>query len=171
MRYKLIAAAITLAAAGYSAFWFYAAAGIEAGVREWIADSDAHGYLVAGQPEITGFPLRIVIDLETPAISAPLLAPGWTWSASRMRAVLVPWDPRHTIVVLDGDHSISFAGDGGQRRRDYRINVSRGRASLTFDDAGLVRLSADLSDVLISDAVSSPVVDAEPGVIGRLRLL
>jgi hypothetical protein len=92
-----------IAAAGYTAYWFSAAAELRAGIATWTEQRRKAGWSVElGEPDIGGFPNRIEVLVQTPRLEGP--AGRWRWTAPNIRAVAQPWSLGEISVFFPGIH-------------------------------------------------------------------
>lgn len=122
----MLSATVIVAVAGYTAYWYTAAAGLRAALADWTDHRRAAGWSVEiGRPHISGFPTEIELLLQTPRLAG---AGGrWRWAAPNIRAVARPWSPGLISVFAPGIHVYSSTkGDfwGEFDRAEAEINAS-----------------------------------------------
>lgn len=90
--------------------WLWAKTVVVQGWDTWVEERRAEGYRFSNaEPEVSGFPFRVVATLDSPVIEAPQ---GWRWDAPPIRAEAGLWDPftihfgapgTHRFVLPDGE--------------------------------------------------------------------
>jgi len=107
MRTTLIAAGILIAGcAGFTIYWFSAAAEIRGGIDRWAEDRRAKGWTVElGEPSITGFPFRLDLFLQTPVLAGP--GNQWRWEMPNARATARPWALTDIEMSFPGVHTLT----------------------------------------------------------------
>lgn len=154
---------VLLAAAGWSAFWFYAARDIAARVAAWAAAQRAQG-LTAAYSELTvaGFPFMWEVRIDSPHMTGA--GPTqWDWQGETVVATLRPWSIRDIPVLFPGTHRIG-AGAAGLVET-LIITAARPEGVVTLDAEGrLERLTLDLGDATISRLTARA-----PVAVGRLQ--
>ncbi|MBM3491067.1 MAG: DUF2125 domain-containing protein [Alphaproteobacteria bacterium] len=155
LRYRLLLAGVALLVAGYCGYWFLAAAWLRQGIETWCAGERAAGAAVDYQRlQVGGFPFRLIATLEAPRYAEPGTPAGFSWQADRLVGYLQPWNFRHALVALDGNHRLSF-NQGGLTRR-IEIAVRQGLASYQGTTGGrLERLSIAVDELAMDDRLVS----------------
>ncbi len=150
-RYFLLLGVLALGVAGYVAYWFFAAAQVRGGIDAWAAEHRARGLEIAyGEPEITGFPWRLIVSIDEPSIAMPLHPAQPRWSAPRIAALAQPWNFRQVLIDLAGAHDVGFTQRGV--RRQMRLSVPEGRAGYLADPTGrMQQMSIDLKDPTLEE--------------------
>ena len=151
MRLLIIPALVVLAIAGWSAYWFIAAAQVEAGVEQWIARQRAAGAEIShGAMTVGGYPFRLRLDIAQPNIALPARPEQPHWRAYGISAISHPWTPRHVIVDVSGTQELTASIDG--KRATWRLFSGQALASWQGGDAdGFERLSIDLHEAVLSE--------------------
>ncbi|CAN0445063.1 unnamed protein product, partial [Discosporangium mesarthrocarpum] len=108
IRISVILAGVLIAAAGtYTAYWYGAAAELRAGIDRWAEGRRAAGWTVElGTPDVTGFPDRLEVFIQTPQITGP--GSRWRWVAPNIRAAAAPWSPGEISVSAPGIHVVAL---------------------------------------------------------------
>lgn len=133
MRIAGLFAAIALALAGYTAYWFHLAGWAEDGIEARLAAWRDAGYTVSHSDlSIGGFPYRIEALLSDLAIAAPDGETRWSWRAPLLVLVVQPWDLRHWIAISDQASTASLTADGGALSLEARPETVW--ASLVLDE-------------------------------------
>lgn len=161
LRYYLLLGAVALGIAGYSGYWFFAAAQVRAGIDAWAEAHRARGLEIAyGEPKITGYPWRLIVEVDHPSIAMPTHPAQPRWAAPRIAAVAQPWNFRQVLIDLAGEHRIEFTQRG--YRRKMLVTVPRGRAGYQADPTGrLARLSIDLRQPALAEPATGLTAKAE----------
>jgi len=173
--------ALTIIAGAYIAWWFAAAASLEKGVGDWIADRQADGWTVDhGGLAVDGFPFRLNATVDRPHIAGPPER-GWRWQGERLFATARPWTPHRIRFDLSGHHSgrlplrtraqafdlkaaVLTGGLVFRQGRAQSVSVETEGFGLTFDGG-----KAGSLDIAEGEAHLSPAEDATTGFHLRLR--
>lgn len=124
----LTLAVAVIAAAGYTAYWFSAAAELRAGIGKWTEQRRAAGWSVEpGEPDISGFPARIEVLLQTPRLAGP--AGHWRWTAPNIRAQTRPWALGEISVFSPGIHVYTT------RKGDFWAEFDEAEAEIAVGDS------------------------------------
>ena len=126
----LLFAAVGIAVAAYTAYWYSAAEELRDGISRWTAERRAAGWQVdLGEPDITGFPSRIEVFLQTPRLEGP--KGHWRWTAPNIRAFSAPWSPGEVSVFAPGIHVYT------NRQGDFWAEFGTAEAQLAIVSSGL----------------------------------
>ena len=177
---RIIATALaTLLVAGgvYTAYWHSAAAGLQDAMDRWVQDRRAAGWNVElGNPDITGFPMRLEVFSQTPRISGP--GSMWRWVAPNIRASARPWSPREISISAPGIHVVTLtAGDVwielGGAEADIMVGARRigsviGRFSgIRLQLPAGEKFNAESAVVRLRDSVAAePEINADASIPG-----
>lgn len=114
---------------GYTAYWYSIAAQVRSGIQDWAADRTTDGWIVElGSPDVSGFPFRIDVRLQTPRLAGP--ERKWAWVLPNVQASARPWRLQQVNIAASGLHDVEA---GGQRteiqlaRADGDLTLSAGR--------------------------------------------
>lgn len=143
----LPAAALLLAAAGWSVAWFYAAGRASSEIDAWIAREAQEGRnWSCANRELGGFPFRFELICADPAVS---FAGAGQWSArmGRAHAVAQVWNPSHIIAEFQGPARLSEATSG----REVIANWSLLQVSGVGQDGRPERLSIAANDYSLAE--------------------
>jgi hypothetical protein len=136
----LFLAAVGIAVAGYTAYWYSAAEEVRDGISRWSAERRAAGWKVdLGEVDITGFPLRIEIFLQTPRLDGP--KGHWRWTAPNIHAFSAPWSPGKVSVFAPGIHVYT------NRKGDFWAELGTAEAQIVIVPSGLDQTVIRLSSV------------------------
>jgi hypothetical protein len=125
-------AVLLLLIVGYSAFWFYLKGRVEQGLAEWAAERRSKGWQVAyAPPAITGFPYRLVLDLNHIALADPTHPLAWSVRVPALRAVTHPWTLRQVMLQPTGQLDVTWGP--GSARSALHGKAEQVRASLQLD--------------------------------------
>ena len=126
----LFLAAAGFAIAGYTAYWYSAAEELRDGISRWSEERRAAGWQVdLGDPDITGFPLRIEIFLQTPRLEG--FNGQWRWTAPNVRAYAAPWSLGQVSVFAPGIHVYT------NRKGDFWAELGAAEAQIAIVPSGL----------------------------------
>ncbi len=158
MKWRILFAAVALAAAGWSGWWFLGAAAHERALQGWLAERRAAGWQAdVASLETAGFPNRFDTRLEGLALADP--ANGWAWEAPFLDILMLSWQPNAAIVALGPEQTLAFPG----ARARVRSESLRGSARL------VPGLSMALSRVSVEGEALS--LDADAGWRAGVRRL
>jgi len=172
---------LAVIAGAYVAWWFAAAASLEKGVDDWIADRRADGWTVGHRGlAVDGFPFRLNATVDKPFIAGPPER-GWDWRGERLLVTARPWTPHRVRFDLSGRHSgrlplrtraqafdltapVLTGGLVFRQGRAQSLSMETESFALTFDggDAGSL-------DIAEGEVHLSPAEDAATGFHLRLR--
>lgn len=125
---RLMLAAILIAAAAYSGYWWVGSGREEAAIRAWFADQRG---AAAESVSTTGYPNRF----DT-TVTAPELRMGdRTWTAPFLQLLRLSYQPGHYIVAVAENQTISSPA------QTLDIATDRTRASVVYAEDTLDRLS------------------------------
>lgn len=98
---RIAVSLVILAAVVWSALWFTAARSALRSAETWFAEQGAAGLEAGyGLLEVTGFPARLMLEIESPRLGDPFAGPpgglGWASDTARIEAAL----PRPGTVTL-----------------------------------------------------------------------
>lgn len=126
----LILATAIAGAGGYTAYWYSAAAELQAAIADWSAQRRAAGWTVEiGQPNIVGFPSWLEVFVQTPRLAGP--DGRWRWAAPNIRAAARPWSPGAVSVFAPGIHVYS------SNKGDIWGEFEKAEADISAEDSGL----------------------------------
>jgi len=143
---------------GYVAYWWIAAERLQSAVLGWVEARRAEGYTVAyGSMEREGFPIRLRLALNDPALASAAVAAPWSWSGSRLVVEIAPWAPLNITLRTNGPQTVKTAGPEGPLV--YSGTAAMVSASITSDRSLPVRAIA-IRDLIMTDLESNDVVAA-----------
>lgn len=124
----VILAAVVLAAAGYTAYWFHVAGEMRKGVEAWATQQRAEGWRVTwADLDIRGFPTTIRARILTPHLVSPA---GIGWSAESVSASASPFDLTDLDLSAPGRHTVQWhegpAATITAAEATGRLNLARG---------------------------------------------
>lgn len=127
----VIAAALLVAAAAYTAYWMVAMAQLEARVAGWIEDRRAEGLRVSyGTLTRSGFPRRLRVTVAPFEIAAPV---GWSWRAPEVRVRADPFAPGAVRLSADGLQELRLPLGKGS---SVALNIQAERLDADIASAG-----------------------------------
>ncbi|HTH17926.1 MAG TPA: DUF2125 domain-containing protein [Magnetospirillum sp.] len=146
----LFAAALILAGAGYTAYWFHAAGVLRKGLERWADQRRAEGWTVEWDGAATsGYPLHLRLTVTAPHLVNPQ---GAGWRTDGVVAAVQPFNWTRLRVVAPGRHQLAWPGGGGE------LNAVKARAEINLyrsgalDDATLL-----LSGVTVTGLAPEPL--------------
>src|SRR5271165_1035173 len=125
---------LLIAAAAWSAFWFYAASQVDAKADAWRAREAKSGRIYdCGNHSVSGFPFRLEVRCSDPSVklvsqSASQLA-SQTPIEAKLREILVVaqvYEPEHLIAEFTAPATVSDRGGGSS----FAVNWRTGRSSV-----------------------------------------
>ncbi len=135
-----LVAALLVAGGAYTAYWYSAAAELRDGMDRWTQDRRIAGWNIdLGDPEVTGFPMRLEVFVQTPRISGP--GSRWRWDAPNIRARAAPWSPRKIFVSAPGIHVVTLTAG------DVWAELGRAEADIVVGQRGFRNLIGRFSGV------------------------
>ena len=136
-----------LAAGGYTAYWFAAAAAVRDGVAEWAEARRAEGVEVSyGAVTVSGFPARLIAAVAQPALARPGHDLAWRWSADTLVAEARPWDLQRIAVTLPMVQRVAYR-QGGDDERLVAVTVEAGVAHLVLADGRARSIAVEASGI------------------------
>ncbi len=146
MRYYILVGVVIAAMAGWSGFWFHTADQVRTETQRRTNEINQTHELSYGALEISGFPFRIRVDLSEPRLALRGPRREFHWRADRVKAVGHPWQPRHILFDLSGQHL--FAAIHKARQHNLTLDSGEALASMETDAQGRpARLSLDSRDI------------------------
>jgi hypothetical protein len=170
MRPYLPIAVLALLAIAYTAFWFNRADALRAEVDKWAAEQRQAGMEVSWRAvRVTGFPLRMALEVDHPRIADPVHPNAWAWSGDSLTAHVLPYRFNHVIVRFGGQQALDYRVEdarGGHSAKTVQAAFERASASLVFDRAGLDRLAVDLVGM---NARRRPALELSAGALSLFQ--
>lgn len=169
-------------AAAYTAFWFYNANAIKTRVAEWAAARQALGdeasIRVLGA---SGFPTRVMVELENVAVAFHRGEASWSLKAPRLELVSHVFSPRTFTIALPDTSEIaltrpsgrqSLVKAGGSAELEVALNSLDGLRAATFTAANLsftgnwngqpLATALGLADASVTASVEPPIATKSP---------
>jgi hypothetical protein len=169
MRRRAVAigsAGLVLAAAIYSAFWWFAAGRFAVVVDDWAAERRRAGWHVDYRlGPVRGFPLALEGRIEGARLAGPGAPPTWSWQPPPIEARSRPWRPREIAVAAPGRHRIAIASASGESHIDLATAGARGR--IRSSGGAWPEISLDLAEVSATTSMR-PAPVAIKSVAARL---
>lgn len=143
-RFMLLASAVVLVAAGWSAFWYYAAQQVDGFVAAKVQGAGKQGLAIScpGQT-VGGYPFRMEIFCDGFDIAAP---DNGKLAVGPLRAVAMIYDPRHVLIEADGPMNATLGQSGVALSGLW----SGARASLRARSDRLVASALSIQDMNLS---------------------
>ncbi len=146
MRYYILIGVVIAAMAGWSGFWFHAADKVRTELERHTNENSQAREWNHRELEISGFPFRIRIDLSQPSLVLRRPPQEFHWRTDHVKAVGHPWQPRHILLDLSGQHL--FRAMGKTRQHSLTVDSGEALASVEVDGGGIpARLSLDSKDI------------------------
>lgn len=103
-----VVAGLAVVTAIYVGVWFSTASVMQSQAERWMAAHRDEGYAIGfSNPQLSGFPGRVVVTYPLWAIEAPVTHGGWMWRTDSIRLWAAPWAPLRFTVDLAGIHKIA----------------------------------------------------------------
>lgn len=164
-------------AAAYTAFWFYNASAMKSRIVEWAAERHALGDAAEiGIAGVSGFPLRMAVDLENVAVAFHRGETSWSLKAPRLALVSQVFSPRRFTIALPDTAEIArtrpsgrdvLVKTGGRADLEVALNSLDGLRGATFTAAALsfsgtwggqpLATALSVADASVEAAVEPPI--------------
>jgi len=191
-RLFIMPALIVVAAAGWSAFWFYAASQVDARADAWAAQEAQSGRVYAcGKRSVAGFPFRFEVRCDDASVSLVSQSAGahvpFTARLSEIMVIAQVYQPQLLIAEFKAPATLGDRGQPPSMKVSWSLGQSSvvglpgipQRASIVFDNpsidringpvatplarAGRVELHGRLAD---GSAKNNPMIDAAFKIAG-----
>lgn len=163
-RYVALAVVLLTCMVGYTVFWFVAASNLEDRVALWRDAAQGQGFTVTYDgPEVTGYPFRLIVELESLQISPESGSSFGAAHFDTVSAVFQAWNTDHAVFLFGPDTSIANQEAGGGRELRFtgvQMSIS-GLAGLYgggSDNDQEWRLSATVDTVSYAEGAEEPVL-------------
>ncbi|MGH6961844.1 MAG: DUF2125 domain-containing protein, partial [Dongiaceae bacterium] len=138
-RWIIVAVAVlSLLAAAYTAYWFWAARLFERNLATWLDHQRAQGYRISFQgSKRAGFPLSVARQFSQVAFEPPPGAQSWQLRAKRLRVGILPWNPGILTIdrgAQDAEYEIDWGSGPG--KRSFSILNTTGGAAIQLTGEG-----------------------------------
>jgi hypothetical protein len=155
---------LLIAAAAWSAFWFYAASQVGVRADAWRAQEAKSGrYFDCGKRTVAGFPFRFEVACEDASVKLVSQTASNTLFAGQLAEILVVaqiYDPKIVIADFKAPASIAEIGSQAPMRVDWakaRASVVGlppvpQRGSIVFDEVAIDRINASSIQVPVARA-------------------
>lgn len=149
----VFAAALALAGAGYTAYWFHVTGEMRKGLEHWAAERRAQGWTVAWDGLAQdGYPLHLRLRLDAPRLAT---ADGRSWRVDRLVAHAQPFDITRLRVDGSGRHALTWPGGTAI------VDAAGARAEINLDRAGTLEdTTVLLSGVSVAGLTAEPLTAA-----------
>ncbi len=160
----LLVGLLLVAFAAYTAFWFYVRDQAETIVARAIEDQREAGYdLTWSAMSWGGFPGRVTVSFNDPAVAAPGDYGGWRWAGEGLQLALWPFDFQTVYIDLIGDQRFAQPG-----RRSAAMDGETMAASITYDQRGAITALSVTAREVSAHADGARVADI-PVLRARVR--
>jgi len=148
---------------GYTVFWFVAASNLEDRVALWRDAAQAQGFTVTYDgPEVTGYPFRLIVELDSLQISPGGEAASGAAHFGAVSVVFQAWNTDHAVFLFGPDTTYANEAAGvGKELRFSGVQMSiSGLAGLSGggDSDQEWRLSASVDTVSYAEGEEEPVL-------------
>lgn len=139
--------AAALIPAGYTAYWYAAAASVHNGIAAWVEARRAAGFVVVhGEVVVDGFPWRLAARVEAPAVARPDHDPAWWWRGDRVVAEARPWALDRVTVTLPASMALAYRRAGGGDR-EVSMTLEVGTALVVIDNGVAQHITVEASGI------------------------
>jgi hypothetical protein len=157
-------ALLLIAAAGWSAFWFYAASQVGVRADAWRAQEAKSGrYFDCGKRTVAGFPFRFEVACEDASVKLVSQTASNMLFAGQLAEILVVaqiYDPKIVIADFKAPASIAEIGSQAPMRVDWAkarasvvgLPAVPQRGSIVFDEVAIDRTNASSIQVPVARA-------------------
>src|SRR4051794_18488829 len=115
---------LVLAAAGYTAYWFYMAGAVRQAIGDWIEARRQEGFSVgADRIGVSGFPLAFRARLDGAVLAQDRAQPGYELRLPVLVGEAKPWAPRRW--VLEAERGGRLHLDPGPARPSASITAAK----------------------------------------------
>jgi hypothetical protein len=154
-RFFVLAAALVSAVAAYTWHWYQTTDNIRDGLPDLIRAAHDQGYnLDLGEPVITGYPYRIIVDFPTIKLSPRDPIQKWSVRSENVVGFVQPWNLSHLIFEFTHGATVSWHGI------DYLWTADTAMLSLRLSNLEPRRLSADMAGLRVAASESGPAYRA-----------
>lgn len=163
-RYVALAAVLLTFVVGYTVFWFVAASNLEDRVAQWRDAALRQGFTVSyDDPEVHGYPFRLVVELDSLHISPRNEAAYGAAHFDTVSVVFQAWNTDHAVLIFGADTTLANREAGGGhefRFTGVQMSISglSGLSGGGGDGDQDWRLSATVDEVAYAEGVSEPVL-------------
>lgn len=170
----LMGAVVVITLVLYSAYWLY----VSHSLRKTLENQQALGHIgdvAIGWEKLRmgGFPYRIEARLATPRASAPQSPENWSWEAGKLIAELLPYDPRHVVLKIEGAQDVSYTDVTRfpPAPQHWHIETEGSWASyVAMEGSPVGRLALDIDQLKATRESKSAPTPADSFSAGRLQL-
>ena len=162
---------VAVLSVAYTGYWFYVASAFRDGLPAWIERMAGTGATLAyRQLEISGYPFQFRLIFHEPLLDAPVLpalgGKPLRWRASRVVAMMSPWNFDRYTIDLNGDHRIDWPADRGVRTTG--VSATEFLVTTELHKDGLPESARfELANLRIADGAASA---SSQWTLGRGRL-
>ncbi len=146
---RCLAVVATLAAAigGYTWYWHHAAGIMRASIPKIIDAARDQGYVVTlSETRISGYPYRISISFKSAHVTPENSPQNWAVELVNLTGFVQPWNLAHAIFDPGREVNVHWGG------KNYLGVADAAQLSLTFKDGQPRRISADVTELTVTEA-------------------
>ncbi|MBI1260538.1 MAG: DUF2125 domain-containing protein [Rhizobiales bacterium] len=158
----------------YAGYWVYVSRALKANLEARLAEGHLGAVNIAAEDlTMGGFPYRIEARLAKPKADAPKSPEKWSWTAQQITAELLPYDPGHVVLKIDGPQTISYTDISRfpQLEESWLIESEGNWASYVAEKgSSFGRLAVDLDQVKATRQNSDASKPVNHFSAGRLQL-
>lgn len=149
----MVAIVLTIAGAGYTAYWFHAAGQLRKTLDRWAEQRRAQGWTVAwSDADESGYPFHVRVTVSEPSLASPS---GFAWQTVRLSAAIAPFDWTRLRLDAPGAHRVGWPGG------EARLDTKSAHADINLDLAGTLEDATLLVSGLTAEgAAPEPVTVA-----------
>ena len=148
----ILGVVVAVAAAGWSAFWWFAASTVDNAATDAIARAGSRGIVIdCPNKQVRGWPFRMTLICDGVSVETNHIRAG----ANGLRAVALVYDPSHLIVEVDSP----FEFVDGRLRGPVKAQWKSGRASFQLSRDLLDNASITFTGIAVETAAFFPLTD------------
>lgn len=170
----LMGAVLVAVLALYSGYWLFVSHTLRATLEEQQAIGHVGDVMIGWDKlRMGGFPFRIEARLTAPRASAPQSPENWSWSAGKLTAELLPYNPRHVVLKLEGTQDLTYSDITRYPPAPQHWQIETGGSWASYVEAEgspLGRLAIDIDQLNATRQTKGTPTPADRFTAGRLQL-